>query len=243
MSTDPQKRRRAWQALVAGMAAFALVYAAVQAVRLFLFSYIVTTDAREIVLLRAFTSLLLIWGALGAVLLIARKCNQGIRQLGWRRRSPVSGWIAAFVVVVLYCGFTLMGPALRHVPILTDWSLFRVGTALAIGLSAGFCEETIFRGFVMTQAREGGAGPLLQMVLSAVLFGLAHLGWGGLTGTFQLWAMIASVIATLILGAMLAVTYLIARRSLMPVIAAHAIIDMVIEPWLLLFMVSRGRFG
>lgn len=232
-----------WAAIGLGIVAFAVIYAGVQALRIAVFSHITTKDVHEIVALRACTSLVLIWASLGAILLIAGIRGQSIRDLGWRRGAPLAGWVVALAVVVLYCAFTLAGPAMRHAPILTDWSLFRVGTALAIGISAGICEETIFRGFVMTQARDGGAGPVVQVVLSAVLFGCAHFGWGGLTGSFQIWAMVASIVATIFLGTMLAVTYLAAKRSLMPVIAAHAVIDMVIEPWLLLFMVTGGHFG
>jgi hypothetical protein len=39
---------------------------------------------------------------------------------------------------------------------------------------------------------------------------------------------------------MLAIAYAVGRRSLMPVVAAHAVIDMIIEPWLMLFAVSGG---
>jgi membrane protease YdiL (CAAX protease family) len=95
----------------------------------------------------------------------------------------------------------------------------------------------------MTQARDAGLPVALQVILSAVLFGLAHVGWGGLTGHLEIWPMIAAMAATMILGALLAVAYLASRRSLMPVIAGHAAIDMAIEPWLLLFMVSGARFG
>jgi hypothetical protein len=43
---------------------------------------------------------------------------------------------------------------------------------------------------------------------------------------------------TMILGCALAIVYLVGRRSLAPVITAHMLIDMAIEPWLLLFAVS-----
>lgn len=243
MSEGEKRSIGPWAALLLGIAAFALIYIGVQILRIQLFSRIVTKDIHRIVELRALTSIVLIWVSLGAILFIARLRGQTIRTLGWGVRSPASGWLTAALVTVAYCAFTIMGPALRSAPLLTDWSAFRIGIALVIGISAGICEETIFRGFVMTQARDAGVHPILQVVLSAVLFGLAHIGWGGLTGTFRLWPAIASMIATMILGTLLAVTYLVARRSLMPAIAAHAAIDMVTEPWLLLFMVSGGHFG
>jgi hypothetical protein len=39
---------------------------------------------------------------------------------------------------------------------------------------------------------------------------------------------------TFVLGVALATTYVIGKRSLTPVIISHALIDILIEPWLLL---------
>jgi len=99
----------------------------------------------------------------------------------------------------------------------------------------------MFRGFVMREAEAGGAPVWLQVVLSGLLFGLAHAGWGAIGGTsFNLGAAIGSTVSTGMLGLVLAGIYVAGRRSLMPVIAAHAAIDMIIEPWLILFALSGG---
>lgn len=230
-------------ALLLAAAAAVIVYAAVQALRIALFSAITPHGIRETVVLRAATSLVLDWAMFGAIVVILRLRGQRLADIGWGKFAPLGGWLTAILVFVLYVGFTLMGPALRHAPMLSDWSLFRIGTAVAIGVTAGICEETVFRGFVMSQARDAGSPAWAQVVLSAVLFGLAHLGWGGLTGHFQLWPMVAAMVATLILGVLLALVYLASRRSLTPAIASHGAIDMVIEPWLLLFVASGARFG
>jgi hypothetical protein len=47
-------------------------------------------------------------------------------------------------------------------------------------------------------------------------------------------ALLATFGATFVLGVALAVTYLVGNRSLTPVIIGHALVDLVIEPWLLL---------
>jgi len=54
--------------------------------------------------------------------------------------------------------------------------------------------------------------------------------------------MIGAMTATAILGLMMAVTYLGSARSLTPAIVAHGLIDIVIEPWLLLYAVTGGHF-
>jgi membrane protease YdiL (CAAX protease family) len=230
-------------ALLLGFPAVAVVYLLVQALRVGLFSAVTTRGLREVVMLRAGTSLVLDWLMFAAILFILRLRGQSLRDIGWAKPSPFVGWLAALAAAILYTAFTAMGPALKQAPMLTDWSAFRVGTAVAIGITAGICEESVFRGFVMAQARDAGVPAWLQVILSALLFGLAHLGWGGLTGHFQFWPMAAAMTATFLLGLLLALVYLASRRSLMPAVAAHAAIDMVIEPWLLLFMAGGARVG
>jgi len=230
----------AWLTLLVFLAAFAAVYAAVKYLQALVMPHISLNSPREIAAFRAASSVVLVWAELGATLLVMRLRGQTMSALGWRQSSSVWGWFAALIAVVVYAGFALMGPMLKGAPLLTDWSFFRIAVALSIGVSAGICEETVFRGFVMTQARDGGAPVVIQILLSAILFGMAHMGWGGATGHFDLSSMIGAMISTLILGLMLATAYAVGRRSLMPVVAAHAAIDMIIEPWLMLFAVSGG---
>ena len=229
------------QALAGGVGAFIAIYAGVELIRVWMLTHLRVSGIHEIVEVRAFTSILLIWTTLGVVAVILRLRGQGLRDIGWGARATVWGWLLAIAVTIAYCAATLAAPMLKGAPILSDWSLFRIGTAIVVGLSAGICEESVFRGFVMTQARDAKLHWIVQIALSAVLFGLAHVGWGGLTGRLEIWPLIATMVSTAILGAMLAATYLVGGRSLMPVIAAHAAIDMVLEPWLLLYMVSGAR--
>jgi membrane protease YdiL (CAAX protease family) len=230
----------AWLTLLAFLVAFAAVYAAVKYVQALLMPHIPLEGPREIAAFRGASGVVLVWAELGATLLVMRLRGQTLADLGWWKSSSIWGWLAAFVAVVVYAGFALMGPMLKGAPLLTDWSAFRIAMALGIGISAGICEETMFRGFVMRQARDGGAPVVIQVLLSTLFFGLAHLGWGGAGGRFDLPSMIGAMISTSILGLMLAIAYAVGRRSLIPVVAAHAAIDIIIEPWLMLFAVSGG---
>ena len=184
-------------------------------------------------------SILLVWATTGGMLLILRLQGRRLGELGWRRRAPFAGWASAAVVVAIYIGFAVTG-FLKQSPFLSDWSVFRICAALAVAISAGFGEEAMFRGFVMTQAREAGLPAWLQVALSALLFGLVHGGWGALGPHFSIAGAIGATISTTFLGAMLAGVYLLSRRSLMPAILAHGAIDLVIEPWLILFALSGG---
>jgi uncharacterized protein len=86
---------------------------------------------------------------------------------------------------------------------------------LALALTAGCCEEFLYRGFAMAAFSRAGFPIWASVVVSSVLFGAAHLyqGRGGLIGTG---------ILGLIFGAFRAFT-----GSILPVAAWHAAIDIV----------------
>jgi membrane protease YdiL (CAAX protease family) len=86
---------------------------------------------------------------------------------------------------------------------------------LALAVTAGCCEEFLYRGFAMAAFARAGFPIWASVVVSSVLFGAAHLyqGRGGLIGTG---------ILGLIFGAFRAFT-----GSILPVAAWHAGIDIV----------------
>jgi len=81
---------------------------------------------------------------------------------------------------------------------------------ILVSLTAGFCEETIFRGYLQRQFIAWSGKPVVGILLSAVLFGLAHAYQGGKQ--------------TIVLGAFGALFGILAdrRRSLRPGMMAHA---------------------
>ncbi len=117
--------------------------------------------------------------------------------------------------------------------------LFRHGyvklIALVAALAAALFEETLFRGFLMNILRVKGRGPLFQVIVSGVAFGLAHGVWG----MFAPAHILGYIAATTVLGLALACVFVLGKRSLTPVILSHFLIDAVLEPWLLLH-VLRG---
>jgi membrane protease YdiL (CAAX protease family) len=84
---------------------------------------------------------------------------------------------------------------------------------LALAVTAGICEEFLYRGFAVAVFSRAGYPAWLVVFVTAVLFGLAHLyqGRGGLFGT---------MILGVLFGALR-----IACASLVPVILSHAAID------------------
>jgi len=85
----------------------------------------------------------------------------------------------------------------------------------ALAATAGICEEFLYRGFAMAALRRSGLVAWETIVVSAVLFGLAHLyqGRSGLAGTLLLGAVFGTV--------------RIAYDSLVPVILWHGTVDVV----------------
>jgi CAAX protease family protein len=85
------------------------------------------------------------------------------------------------------------------------------GMFVGLSLSAGICEEVIYRGFMMWYF--GTWGPVAAVVLSSVVFGLGHLYIG-----------FPHVIRTTVLGAVFALIVWLSG-SLLPCIVLHAAID------------------
>jgi uncharacterized protein len=86
---------------------------------------------------------------------------------------------------------------------------------LALAVTAGICEEFLYRGFVMAALGRTGIVPWVIVIISAALFGLAHTyqGRSGVAGT----AMMGLVFGVARLG----------LRSLIPVAIWHSAVDVV----------------
>jgi membrane protease YdiL (CAAX protease family) len=106
---------------------------------------------------------------------------------------------------------------------------------------AGFVEETLFRGFLINELRRSGFGTAAQVILSSVCYGAVHAAWGLTSGAFTLQLVGGAVIGTTVFGFGCAAVYLLSRRSLMPVILSHGLIDLAIEPWLFMVAVSMTQ--
>ena len=84
-----------------------------------------------------------------------------------------------------------------------------------VSLTAGICEETLYRGFLYHYFRDAWHwGLVLAVVASSVVFGLAH-GYQGLTG----------ILATGAIGGLMAALYLGTGSLLVPMVF-HAVLDL-----------------
>ncbi len=164
-----------------------------------------------------------------------RRRGVSFRNLGLWRPAPAAGWIASMFTAALFLAFNLALP-LRGQAHLTEISWFHFYNAVSAGLVAGFVEETFFRGFIMNELGSAGFGGTGQVLVSSFLYGAVHAAWGLTSGVFTFELLGGAVIGSGIFGLFCAGVYLLSRRSLMPAIACHGVIDFVIEPWL--FMVA-----
>jgi membrane protease YdiL (CAAX protease family) len=104
-------------------------------------------------------------------------------------------------------------------------------------LVSGIVEEVFFRRWIMDILMSKGFAPIIQVVISGAAFGLAHTSWA-LPAQRNFKATLPAIISTSILGNFLAIIYLVGGRNLGPCVFAHVLINMVIEPWLMLSAVS-----
>jgi membrane protease YdiL (CAAX protease family) len=155
------------------------------------------------------------------------------RGISWRELGMANGWTPSVL------SLTVIGAALIAVG---HWANLRRMTAskhpaiqqlramgarlfprspaqaffyILLALTAGCCEEFVFRGFVVAALFRAGFSAWIVVLLSSAMFGIAHLyqGKGGSVGAG-------------ILGTLFAMTK-IAYHSLLPVVVCHAVLDIV----------------
>lgn len=162
-----------------------------------------------------------------------------IRYLGFApgMTGDLGGWIAAVLATVIFVAFALRLPSVRE-------NLFRPSflklLALALAVASGILEEVMFRRWTMNWLMGQGYGAVVQVLGAGLLFGVIHGIWGLMGKSLR--AAIGATVATGFLGLMLGVVFLLAGRSLAPCIVAHFLINLLIEPGLVL-AATRGEMG
>jgi membrane protease YdiL (CAAX protease family) len=159
------------------------------------------------------------------------------QNLGFERNSIASpiAWILATIVGIVYVLYTM-----RAIPFVAgmqrEISLFKLLGILA-AVIGGIVEEAFFRRWIMDMLMSRGFASIIQVIVSGVAFGLAHASWT-LLAKRDFKVTLPAIMSTSILGFFLAIVYLAGGRNLGPCIFAHVLINMVIEPWLMLSAVS-----
>jgi CAAX protease family protein len=191
--------------------------------------------ARKAAVAMMVATLLYVW-ALAASLGVGTGLASLAHLLGFggARQGTVVGWVLAGVVTVLFCVATM-----RRFPLIRQnvfrWSALKA-LSLPFGVLAGIMEELWFRRVPMDWAAAHGATVVTQVALSALLFGAIHGVWGLLARRAQV--AVGAAAATALLGAALGIVYVASGRVLAPCVWSHAVINVVLEPWLLLAAMS-----
>jgi len=162
--------------------------------------------------------------ALCAWVMQRRQLN--IADLGLLRPGPAWAWVLAGAIAIVLAGATLIAVRsiraghsevpghLKHIGrILPASAMERVGFT-PVALTAGICEETLYRGFLTFAFYQAYPNMVLALALSTVAFGIGHLYQGP-----------RGILSTMALGMVLATLYS-ASGSLWPGIALHAFIDL-----------------
>jgi CAAX protease family protein len=88
------------------------------------------------------------------------------------------------------------------------------GPYAALAVTAGVCEEFVYRGFVMAALNRVGIAAWMVLTVSSILFGLAH-AYQGRSG----------IVGTTVMGLLLGFSRVL-TRSLAPAMIWHAVVDL-----------------
>jgi membrane protease YdiL (CAAX protease family) len=187
----------------------------------------------------------LLWASEGAVVLwsfvivlwlVLRSRGLSFHDLGVWRLGTWPAWVVALLITGLSITSNLRFLPRMHIPI--SYAFLPPGlhlpAALIIGITGGFCEEVLFRAFLMTEFAKAGYSKATQVVIPGFAFGLSHAGY--LNQGFLPWLGLMLPIA--FIGMVWGIAYLLGRRGLVPAIVAHFLNSATAVPWILFFMVT-----
>jgi membrane protease YdiL (CAAX protease family) len=168
----------------------------------------------------------------GIIVAWLRSTNLGLAALGWGRPTPLLAIVLGVIFGLAWLSLSLFGAShvLKGKPgiSLTEINLFRLAIALlGVIISAG--EEIIMRGFVMNELNRNAVPVWLQILISGLGFALYHS-----VGNFSLQSLLPSFVFSCIL----AVIFVIGRRSLTPSIIGHGIVNFFGEPYLAMMILT-----
>ncbi|KOO51704.1 CPBP family intramembrane glutamic endopeptidase [Viridibacillus arvi] len=143
-------------------------------------------------------------------------------------------WFFTLLIVIGYISYTMIAiPYVKRNLLTFSW-LKLIGIWAAI--VSGIVEEVVFRHLLMDYVLSIGLSNLSQVLISGIAFGIAHGAWVLLRGEIKI--ALPAILSTTILGCFLAMLYIYTGRSTFAPIIAHILINMVIEPWLMLSAIS-----
>ncbi len=180
------------------------------------------------------------WAFVLAAFLILRANRESFSDLGTWRLGNWTGWCLALFAAALTITSNLRFLPRMGIPIHYAFAPHgaHLVAALATGITAGFCEEVLFRGLLMNDFRKAGYGNAAQVIFPGISFGFSHLGYT----VHGFWAGVGIMVPTAILGMIWGTAYLLGKRSLLPCVVAHFLNDATALSWIGFFM-FKGTLG
>jgi membrane protease YdiL (CAAX protease family) len=171
--------------------------------------------------------------ALGVILAVIiawqRVRGMSLADLGWRKPTTPLALALAVLLGAMYIGGSYMGAQviLRGVNV-TELTWIRLALA-PVGIFMAIGEETMMRGFFMTELQRARVATWVQIFASGACSAVYHSFQDptpiGFLPSFSLFTMHAGL-------------YVLGRRSLTPTIVAHSIYHVLGEPYLLMMVLT-----
>ncbi len=149
----------------------------------------------------------------GLIVWWQRKHGETLLNLGWRRPTTVTAIVIGIIYGILW---VILSYTREPHPVQSFLALsWERPIMMLIGLFLAFGEELAMRGFFMEQLRRGGIPTWLQVIASAIFMG----GYHGIIGLhYSLFYGLSSMV----LFGIVAIIFVIGKRSLTPGTIAHA---------------------
>lgn len=159
---------------------------------------------------------------IGLIVLWQRRHGETLADLGWRRPTTVTAIIIGIIYGALWVTLTYARP--EPGAGLFSWSWERP-IMMVIGLFLAFGEELAMRGFFMEQLRRGGVPTWVQVIACAIVMGSYH---GVIGFHYSLYYGASSAV----LFGIIAIIFVIGKRSLTPGLISHAMSHFFADPLL-----------
>ena len=169
----------------------------------------------------AYVTQLVAWGALGVYLLWRSGFGPARIGLGrFRARADLLGGVGLAALIglpglALYVASRALGFSVSVVPSELSHSWWRMPMLVLVAFANGWAEEVVVVGYLLTRLRQFEVSPTRALLWSSLLRGAYHLyqGFGAFVGNA-------------IMGVVFGLVYVRWKR-VMPLVVAHAILDMV----------------
>jgi membrane protease YdiL (CAAX protease family) len=165
------------------------------------------------------SSAISLWGLAAATAIVAAlsditPAGLGLTTLPWLQALVWTAGVTAGAVLLLFLARAAGIRESEFVAYLLPQTRAEKVAFAGLAITAGICEELVFRGYLIPALSRATGSLLVAAVLSSAVFGVLHA-----------YQRPAGAARAAVLGALLAAP-LLATGSLLPAIAAHALIDL-----------------